>query len=125
MKKLFYFLAISFLIISCETKQEEPPVSEIDIKIKQKLFAELMVDEYHALSAKWDDDKTLILVYKPEFMRSKKNVENDNPRYNSKLVSDTLAVSGYDYIGKNICVEIYYPDETFVTKSCYKTKFSE
>ena len=125
MKTIFYILTICLLIISCGTTQEEQtaniepthsPGEKVDIDIKKKLFAELVVENHLAESANWEDDTTLVVIYDPEYFG--KNDKNDNDKLYGMLATDSLAIRGSEYIGIYMCVKMYYPDGSFVSKTC-------
>ena len=128
MKTIFYVLTICLLIISCGTTQEEQtanveptlsPGKNADIKIKKKLYAELIVEDHHAESATWRDDKTLVVVYHPNFLSQiDKNDKNEYDKFYGKMLADSFAIEGSEYIGKYMCVKIYYPDGSFLSSTC-------
>ncbi|MGD9652089.1 MAG: hypothetical protein AB7V12_06940 [Candidatus Dadabacteria bacterium] len=120
MKIFLNLIAISLFLASCEYNHHEADKEPYEISQKQIEYAESLLNNPAVISANWRDFKNLEVIAKPDKLG--KNDDNDNDLYFGKVLADDIATKGHEYVGKDICVEIIYPDSKRVGYTCVRNK---
>lgn len=120
MKIFLSLIAISLFLASCEYNHHEADKEPYEISQKQIEYAESLLNNPAVISANWRDFKNLEVTAKPDKLG--KNDDNDNDLYYGMLLADDIATKGHEYVGKDICVEIIYPDNERVGYTCVRNK---
>lgn len=104
MKEMLYLLIISLLLCSCNFAKREPSV-------KQQEFAQKLLETPSILKTEWSTTNILSVTVELDKL-------GINPKLKAKELADEIASAGLSYTGKDLCVNIYFPNLNKLAGSC-------
>ena len=104
MKSIFYLVPIVFLFYSCNFSKPEP-------SLKQQEFAQKLLETPGILKVDWYTASILDVTVDLDRMGT-------HPKLKAKELADQIGSAGYNYTGKDLCVNIYYPNLNKLASTC-------